>query len=252
MALGLMAIVFVAGLYAGREQGLKQALDDHGQVAVRLPIDVGSVVASGAPAVQEPEPKPSAQPLISDMLTNAPGEEKKREGSAKTAPSSFLTKPAGTPETAKAKKEAAKPEEPETLGAKVKKAPPKTARKSTVAEVSVLAPVEAKKTSSVTTPPVTKVSAQRGLPLESQHSIASGWYIQLFSKRNAQSAKNLAEPFRKASYPVVLQQASVKGVRYHRVLVGPFANRRIAESKRKELRAKGKAPSGSYLRRIYE
>ena len=44
---GIMVAVFLFGIYSGREQGFKQALDEHNQLSVRLPVGNTGTMPSG-------------------------------------------------------------------------------------------------------------------------------------------------------------------------------------------------------------
>jgi DedD protein len=72
---------------------------------------------------------------------------------------------------------------------------------------------------------------------------ASGYSVQVAAVPNPQEARTLSDQLSRVGYSVILTTATVKGVRYHRVRVGPFQTRRAAQQAAQRLETQGyKAP----------
>lgn len=107
----------------------------------------------------------------------------------------------------------------------VKPAPEKSVEKAVVAavapkekEIVKPAPVEVKPSKSDAGPEI-----KRGtIP-------PSGWFAQVAAPNKAADADSLASKLRSAGFPVVIENAQVRGEAYFRILVGPEVNRKQAE-----------------------
>jgi cell division septation protein DedD len=85
----------------------------------------------------------------------------------------------------------------------------KNLEKPTIAAEELASPKEVNKK------PEAKIKAVESWPKK-------GWYIQVAALRQQMRAVSIASQLEQQEYSVIVKEATVRGTRYHRVLVGPF------------------------------
>ena len=218
---GMMIATFLFGMFTGREQGVKIALNEHGQLEMPVPI-VASTKSIEEPIVEKTLPSlkavlPTVRPV---GKIDAPKVEKQV-----LAKNPIAAKPL-----------VKTPSKPPVKEAKVKK-PAKT-----------LASLESKK-------PVvksTKVAKEASNPLKSvavSNSVGSGYYVQVAARKDANSAKELASKVQ-SGLPVLIEKAAVGGRDYFRVLVGPYQDAKAANSAQKKLGKQKLARGKPFVKKV--
>ncbi len=67
-------------------------------------------------------------------------------------------------------------------------------------------------------------------------SVSSGWYAQVAATGKLDDAKALANKLKDSGFPVVIENANIRGEEYYRVLVGPEDARRYSETMVQQLK----------------
>jgi len=67
----------------------------------------------------------------------------------------------------------------------------------------------------------------------------TGYAIQVASLKNQQKAKSLTKKFTEKGYPAFCQSLAINGEMWHRVRIGPYPDRSLAEKDRLRLKAAG-------------
>lgn len=139
-------------------------------------------------------------------------------------------KPEVTSEPKEAKTEISKVIEPKETSAKAQIANDKTSQK--LATVSKKAPAPAEVKQAQTTPAKSKavIKASSKGTTSVQQNPSRGWYIQLAAKKTVEDAMEVVGAVSSAGSKTVVQPAQVRNTNYYRVLVGPFSDKKAAQS----------------------
>jgi cell division septation protein DedD len=211
---GTMVAAFLFGLYAGREQGLKQYLTENAREAVRLPIlgekpsidQIASdyaAIANGASAIATKSPTNST--AASDAAQMQASKEDREVDFAATSRLQDEKAVVATAEGAK-------------QGAGFATISASDALKS----IDVKATKSAEKTTTTNSTSVTT---------------ASGWDVQVAILADLAEATKLKDTLTAKNLPARLEDTVIRKSKYYRVLVGPFAAEQEAQSKETEIEA---------------
>lgn len=291
---GMMVAVFVFGLYAGREQGFKQALDEQGQLAMRLPIPRAE--SPEAQPVPGPEivaaaelsapPSPAEQPLAAipaptfaaldtelNRVEELSKQVKEEMGalSRSTEPSvGFMAKPAdgagAAPADAPAKPGINRMAEQSRL-AMLEPKPETAAPTATAVSRSAAPAAESSKAKSEPKPDRDAVSARAMLkesrdeappatksvsPKKEEPSvkIARGWHVQIAAAKTKSEANAILRRARSKGFSAQIEQATVRGTTYHRVLVGPYPSKKAAQASQKKITRAKLGRGTSFVRKV--
>lgn len=131
------------------------------------------------------------------------------------------------------------PEKPAQRAAKTAPSPPST---SNVTSVDVLKP-EVQATSSQASAPAVKPMDTRATPPASRQPppALSGvaFAIQIASLKDPEKARSLMNKFREKGYPAFCQRSEINTTTWHRVRIGPYPDRSLAEKDYNRLKAAG-------------
>ncbi len=274
---GMMVMVFIFGLHAGREQGLSRALEQSEAEAVRLPI------ARPIPEADESGNIPLATDEILDTevipseLASNEADDREFDFSRTEKVAGLSSKPAlelfKEDEAAVLAKETAKlaaieeeqkqqrlEKEAKALSAKLaeKEKQQKAAKK--IAELSQLSPplkkVEAP--AAVVQAPVEKVEPEavtaettKKIKVEETNTkLSAGWYVQAAATRAKDDAISMIAKFNEKGLDGVLEQAKVRKKEYYRVLVGPYASKPKALEARAKVKSAGVTGGEPFLKHV--
>jgi len=93
-----------------------------------------------------------------------------------------------------------------------------------------------------------KVSVIEAVELKPRAPV-SGWYIQVEAKTNVKDAQASIASLKKAGFASNIEEASVAGKTFYRVIAGPYGNKASAEKQLTHLKAKT-ANKDAFLRQI--
>ena len=81
-------------------------------------------------------------------------------------------------------------------------------------------------------------------------SLPRGWFAQIIAPRSQQEADSITSKLRSSGFSVVIENATVRGENYYRVLVGPEETRQQAERLISQLRREPYVKSDPFLRMV--
>ncbi|MCC6220099.1 MAG: SPOR domain-containing protein [Deltaproteobacteria bacterium] len=84
----------------------------------------------------------------------------------------------------------------------------------------------------------------------SNKPLASGWYVQVAAKTSDAEAMGLSKRVGNLGLSTTVEQATVKGTRYYRVLVGPFKSREGAQSAERKIKSSRVVDNMPFLKRV--
>jgi len=258
---GLVVMTFLFGFSFGQKEGYTAALDEQGDESVRLPI-----VRENGPQGADAQASADSSGSVDNMLRALAAREGAKKGEKKDeenlAYDFSKTKPKeapkdGTPATGLAAKPAASEvSKKRTVKSEPKKAPEPKKTPITLSHIentTKVAPEPKLQPVPVPTPPV-KVEPKKA-PVElarkapeptkvvpqgsTENTIPKGWYIQVMAAKTRTEADSALRQLNHQGFTAVVQNASVKGTLYHRVLVGPYGSRTAAQSKRGKIKRSG-------------
>lgn len=197
LTFGCMTAVFLIGLYAGRDQGVRAALAEYGGEVARIPVsDPATTALAGAAAVA---PTSTDKPVESAAVTTE-----------------LPAEPVATPQVAEMD---FRPE------AKVR-AGTDPVQDAAVAPTTSTPPTVAAPTASEA---VAKKTDEKIDPSSAPTKPTGSWYIQAGAARNEAEALGYVKKFKAAGILAKVEKAEVRGNRYYRVIVGPYAEKSAAE-----------------------
>ena len=200
---GMLLASFVAGLYSGRDQGIRYALNEQGREAVRMPI---------ARTIVVPE-ETQAGEFDSVALTSS------LNGAIK-------------PTSVEPKNE-------------IKQDVKYDFSNSVVTGVSGLG--------SSASPVSTQGSPSKGdlnktTGAASASSPVGVYFVQIGTVKSLEEASSLVGKLDKTIFPAKVQETDISGRQYFRVLVGPFANKQVAEDQKNKLSSLGSFSTPPFVR----
>lgn len=222
-----MLAVFFTGLYAGRDQGLKIALEEHGAPAIRFPV--AAVIAEKADLSP---PSGIINPLA--KLTDSPAQQSSSADGNERLAFDFTTvsKPAAVASSSA-------PAIGETNSSQQNSATKRT---------EVPGSQESSKVSPHEPPMVAKAqqhsadlkdgraSPTRGkIPSTTELPVPKGWFVQLAATDSKVEAIQLASRLKSSGTQAVVREAKVADSQYYRVLVGPYSSKESADKSMKQL-----------------
>ena len=252
---GTLAMSFLFGMYAGREQGLSSALEEYRGQAVRIPVaqplasseDSQEVLA----ALDEINAASGTSAEVPSIPSSGPsaGSETAGQPEFDFSPESklSLSEAQGVKATTEAKVPKVDPKDLEVFKQEIE-----SAKSSQTKAVKPAA-----KTSKITLPPQTSaekiepvrqpIDTQRLAPLTIPKS---GWYVQVAAARSHVQASKVYIKAEKAGLKMVLERAKVRGQDYYRVIIGPYPDREAAVTARAGIKAKGVSRAEPFLKRV--
>lgn len=81
-------------------------------------------------------------------------------------------------------------------------------------------------------------------------SLPRGWFAQVAAPRKHSDATGIAQKLRGSGFPVVVEEANVKGEQYYRILVGPEASKQTADRLVSQLRRERYLEGAPFLRQV--
>ena len=201
---GTMLIAFLLGNSLGRHQGVRSALEDHGQEAVRVPLPLAAAErADRAKALQlGSEPR-----YLETQRAIAKPEE---------VPMSAAVRAQSNPVLAAAQQVAAEQ-------AAAKSAPAAVAPASIPSKDAAPALLQAAK----------------GATPQTALQPGTRWIVQAASFRNREQAQSAVKRFRALGLPVLLDSKNREGSKYFRIILGPYASaEKAAQAKDQAARSK--------------
>lgn len=284
-----MVLVFVFGFQAGRQQGLRLALEEHDVGVLRLPVDRSGLSAANTKSEQlvslslgeqKMAQNAAAAPnstVVKDDLR--PAVDVSATEAASTAPMSGFGSKAATQVIAASSAPSAQIVSPVPAAAKVATLGSKRLVTGVAAgpnEVSGSAEVVAK--GSLDPAPSSSVEsfsgvvsrassveggerrAAAGSALEAETKKAepkietsrpaSGWYLQVAASNSPSETAKLVAKLNQQQLPVVVQSATVRKTRYARILVGPFKAKNTAQEHRKKIKSLNLGKGNPFVRHL--
>lgn len=242
MIAGVMVMVFLFGLYAGREQGLRAALENYANETVRLPV-INPVALNDASG--------SARELPNVTENNG-------SGSIAGAPVSQSVKTDSVPaidfsaqQVSRVEEVSQQKESDARLAAKptseLFKQELVVADRSDVAVAGERAEVvkkslEEKANAAKTETRVESVASEKKVP--------SGWYVQVAATRTEKEAGVMLKKFKRAGLAAKVEEAMVNGSSYFRLVVGPYGSKEAAVSGQKQIKRTKVAKGESFVKQI--
>jgi cell division septation protein DedD len=246
-------IAYYLGLFAGRSLGIKTALAGTARSVVKIPVPRGlleeevansSLKDEGLYAslkkevipkrLEEPSGPLEPMPLTERSRISPVTEEEELEEQRRIAVASSKVELETVPslETDSRKREAnqvRKSNESQTSSREVD---------------SLVSPVQA------SAPQDEEFAVKQTLSISKKptRALQNGWYSQVLASPDRQESDSLAERLRKSGFPVVLEEATVKGKQYYRVLVGPEGNKEMAERLVQQLEREPAVVSKPFIR----
>ena len=227
---GTMIGVFMFGLFAGREQGLKQALEAQERFAMRLPLTDEGIAPT---SVTEIVPT-VVQPVPVAVQTPAP-----------------VVTPTILPNTVAPSVES--PPAPEARSTVVEKAQPAVEQTVTKAkEASVPTPPTAVKepTKDKVKPTTTAKITQPDQTRPSKGAPIPGWYVQVAAAKSLDEADRFVTKLRAGGLKVHLEETSIKNSKYYRVMSGPYTSQNGAQAAQKKIRDAKISTSTPFTKRV--
>ncbi|MFN8389793.1 MAG: SPOR domain-containing protein [Bdellovibrionota bacterium] len=236
---GTMVMVFLFGLYAGREQGIAIALEGHSGEAVRLPV---------ANPIAAPDEKPSDS-LLAGLTPEAgraagsdavnPANAVKREvehttGLAAKSADQQIDFSAGAKQAAAdnlAEDSAAVAPNEEALKGSTSldrsASPAKPSEKPLAHDAAAPDPSTAAK--------VAQEKNDKQSPVKTVRSsaIPAGWYLQISAARTSKEANAVVKKLQSSGLKPIVETAEINRQTYYRVVLGPYATREATASARK-------------------
>lgn len=253
---GSMVAVFMFGLFTGKEQGLRQALEAQEQLAMRFPLVDGAPVSGDQPAsligsaidgdrpataelVPVSNPAPDSEPSASKTVIAKNEATSEPSLAAKPAEPVKLARGAnnGDSPTLASKDNSARARLNEEHDAVAPPAPT-----SVVAPATVVTPAPAKLAPKQKDTKDTAISPKTHLP--------NGWYVQVAAAKNMNEANSYAAKLKKIGIKPQIEDATVKNVRYLRVMVGPYSTENGAIGAQKKIRDAKISPNIPFTKRI--
>ena len=111
-----------------------------------------------------------------------------------------------------------------------------------ITEPTVIAKVDHKK--EVEPNKIEKPEKHEGLVLH------SGWYVQVASAAKMNDASSLVNKLKESGFPAVVEEASIRGSSYFRVLVGPDEEKRYSETMVQQLKRESYIKGDPFIRRV--
>lgn len=214
----MMVLVFLFGLYSGRNHGMELALEEQATPRLRLPI-TDTKVRELPKAVEAKEDRfdfADAAPIV-----------------AKEEQAGFVAKPA---EVGKVLADAEKTAAPsaETLSERVASVELSSELSNALKQPVAEKPVEKVKT----TPPVVEKVADKKPQVVSKPAtpVAKGsYFVQLAAPDSMDKAQSLVSRLRSKGITAVVRDAKVNNKLHFRVLVGPYSTSQAANEARSEV-----------------
>jgi len=248
---GTMLMVFLFGLYAGREQGVQAALEGSSGEAMRLPVanDAGALKADTSPLASLSD-APSAAPIDTEA-----------HKVSETAPSiAHDEAPATAPKDSEIALAGLNPEKTGTSSAPVKAEVQDSALGNKVEKVAKATVLETKPSSAeIATESAPALSSEKLLTKAEKNeapktvragSLSPGWYLQVAAARTSKEATGIGRKLRAAGLAAVVESAEVKGAAYYRVVLGPYASKDAAWNMRKAALASNAAKGEPFLKQV--
>ncbi len=208
---GLMIAVFMFGLFAGRQQGIQYALAGQDDSSLRLPLSI----------------------------------EQSEVNSEINSRSSELSK-AEVPSPEKA---AAAPDGRAGLKKEVAKKPIVVAKAEAVQAAKV--PKKLAKAEPVKPPKKTaKVTKKDPIQNSFTKKVKPGWYVQVLAANTEREAAGILDKLGEKGFDASVQVASVKKIKYYRVLVGPYSNKSKANKQQTTISRLKVVPSTPFVKRV--
>ncbi|MBP9837674.1 MAG: SPOR domain-containing protein [Proteobacteria bacterium] len=192
---GAMIGVFLIGFYTGRDKGISFALENSNIESVRLPVsnnhDVDSALsATQIKLVNQNEGVVEKQPEAKVFDFKAPSENIIESKQIVNNPQPLIANNTSIQEKPQATIITDEP-------VKAELAPPSQ--------------------------PIKEVSQQKPTALN------RGWYSQLAATKSKPEAESIISKMKQKKLSPILEQASIKGQDYYRILIGPFSTKQIAQ-----------------------
>jgi cell division septation protein DedD len=154
--------------------------------------------------------------------------------------------PKQKPGSEKIKKAPAPATEKETVKQAVKSEPPAKAQPVAVLKPEInpeIKPTPAEKSTAVVKPEKTTVKeniseTEKNIP-KTPGTSGQGFAIQVASLKDPAQAKILMNKFKEKGYPAFCQDSEVNGATWHRVRIGPYPERALADKDQSRLKAAG-------------
>jgi cell division protein FtsN len=277
--------LFLVGLYAGRSQGVNYALKNYGQEAVRLPTpravrpenvdistaQIASELSDELALSKKPLNDPNAVSLSSDVsrqkhydfsgsLVEQKGPQRKLTNTPSDSVAGFAAKPAGaksleasararlksdTLKLASNAKQEVKKQHLETIKTDQITATIKPQGKgvSTVKKDDSNTVISAKKTSTKRSKTVINSGEENGF-------ITRGWYVQVGAYRKKAEAGRITVRLDSHRVKSQVQEAVVRGKRFYRVLLGPYASKPDAANVVTKLKSLKVSSGEPFIRQI--
>lgn len=80
--------------------------------------------------------------------------------------------------------------------------------------------------------------------------VSGGWYAQVAATEKVDDANALAKKLKESGFPVVIEEANIRGEEYYRVLVGPEDERRYSETMVQQLKRETYLKSDPFIKLI--
>jgi cell division protein FtsN len=263
---GLMVMSFLAGLYAGREQGLDSALEDYRQQGGRVqlatpqamsdeaekellslrdtsPSSIAAEAESAKVPISESDPNKDiafdfsehriSESEISEDTTSKSGVSEKNRDSeqkSKKVPSASDLQLFEKQETSETKEKPNLKQEKESI-----------LKKEQIKEkVIPSSPLVVK----------SKASQDKKKSVEETASkLSAGWYVQVAAARSMGQAESSLALCQKHGFKALIESAKVGNNQYYRVLVGPYSSSELASKIKNEVVRKKVSKTEPFLKR---
>ncbi len=223
---GTMVMVFLFGLYAGREQGVRSALEDRndGTDTVRLPV-AGSLAQAPVPGGGNPSGAADVVPPTGGHSVAADS----AAAPARLEPEAVVAKPPVQPENP--------PVDP-------------VAETALPAAESHPAPAREPLPAKGAAPAVPHAEPQPAKASAAQTTLTHGWYLQIGATKTKNEALDMMKKLEHAHITPKLEEARVGDTTYYRIVLGPYGQKEQALAQRAKVTASGAIKGEPFLKSV--
>lgn len=240
---GSMACAFYFGFYTGQDTGYERAYAANMNQAVRLPITVDNL-----PEQIADESVTEVYARLNDDVARLPQIEEGVPFNANLDSGGHLQVDSVEPAEQSVPPPAAiaAPEKPVAKVAKVNE----QVQKEPVKELSKAAVSKVIEKPAATNGNKTAALNNSSKPVQITTNVPKGWFAQVAAPKAKADAEQLARTLRGSGFPVVIENANVRGQQYFRVLVGPEGSRDQGERLIAQLKREGSVKGDPFLRSV--
>ena len=259
---GTMTMVFLFGLYAGREQGVNTALEGHSGEAVRLPV-ANPVVVSENPARLPSDGLVAESERNADSLAAHAGNRAEDAIQANVVPPTTTGAAELSANAARGKREELTPKSEQKIDFS-----PASKESASVAgleseSAKAVAPVVAD-TAPKNAEPVAKSAKDKDktktkiaddakpeqVKTVRSSAIVPGWYLQIAATRTSSDANAMLKKLQSKGLKPTLEAAEINNAVYYRIIIGPYPTKEATASARKAAIAAKAAKGEPFLKLV--